>query len=196
MAHLGLVRMEKTCIMQAVAQQTWRATVARFGRSSRHYEAHGHCPNVRVRPCRGGEGRPLHGALPPLMMICGFAAALIAGHPAEARAETPAWTVFHDARIEMHSGLRAGEQEGWLVMRYLAPEIARDGGSKTYEDAAAAMDEICAGAGLATARQNESPVARIVVTLMDRIVEWGRATPEATQFIATYAVTEAGCEWQ
>ncbi|MFY0635920.1 MAG: hypothetical protein JXQ91_19075 [Vannielia sp.] len=106
------------------------------------------------------------------------------------------WAVFHDALVERHLGIRDGEDERWLVMRYLAPQIARQGGTLGYEDVAAEMDALCNGEALATAKAHESPIDQIVIALMDRVVERGQPDPEATQFIASYLVTEAGCEWQ
>jgi len=185
--------MNESCMMHFIAPVRPEVRLPGFGRISRLLKTRGQCPDACVRQRRVGEGRPRRGAL--LALLAMTLPGLTAASGAQA-ASAPEWTTFHDARIEQHSSAAAGEKEQWLVIRYLAPEIARDGGSKGYEEAVAAMDALCEGPGLATVRAYESPVQQIVVTLMDRIVEWGEATPEATQFIATYAVTEAGCEWQ
>lgn len=152
----------------------------------------GEVPGVRARTPRAGAGRPWCAALLGAALALAYAAG-----PARAQAELPDdWAVLHDARVEVQKGLREGRDERWLVMRYLAPQIARDGGSLAYEDVADAIDALCDGPGLATARAHESPVDQIVITVMDRVVEWGLPNPEATQFIASYVVTQSGCEWQ
>lgn len=104
--------------------------------------------------------------------------------------------MLHDALVEVHVGRTEGAEERWLVMRYLAPQIAREGGTLGYDDVAGEMDALCNGAGLATAAGHESPVDQIVIALMDRVVERGQPDPQATQFIASYDITEAGCEWR
>lgn len=161
---------------------------ARSGRLARLNKAHGLEPDVRVRSFRAGEGRPRRGAL-----ILGL---LFFASPACAAELPEDWAAFHDAVVEVHVGRTEGAEERWLVMRYLAPQIARDGGSLGYEDVAEEMDALCNGEGLSTALAHESPVDQIVITLMDRVVERGQPDPEATQFIASYDVTEAGCEWR
>ncbi len=162
---------------------------ARSGRFARLMQAHGLMPNVRVRLLRAGEGRPWRGVA--------FLALIFAAQPAFAAPVLPeGWAEFHDAVVEVHAGAAEGAEERWLVMRYLAPEIAREGGSLGYEDVAMEMDALCNGQALATAKAHESPIDQIIIALMDRVVERGQPDPAATQFIASYVVTEAGCEWQ
>lgn len=184
-----------SCQNKAIGSFRSNRTPAESGRFDRLFQARGLWPVVRVRPLRTGEGRPRCGAIPAALCAALFltvpSAAARAGE-----AVLPDWAQFEDARVEIHAGQGEGREERWLVMRWLVPAIARDGGSMGYEDVAAGMDALCNGPGLETARGHESPVSQIVVTLMDRVVEWGRPAPEATQFIASYAVTEAGCEWQ
>ena len=158
------------------------------GRFGRLNKAHGLEPDVRVRSLRAGEGRPRRGATLALMLALST--------PAAAADLPEGWATFHDARVEVHAGQTEGAEERWLVMRYLAPAIAREGGTLGYDDVALEMDALCNGQALATARAHESPVDQIVITLMDRVVERGQPDPEATQFIASYLVTEAGCEWE
>ncbi|SIN80737.1 DUF6497 family protein [Vannielia litorea] len=161
---------------------------ARSGRFGRLFKAHGLLPDVRVRLFRTGEGRPR----------CGTVIALILSiaTPACAADLPEGWAVFHDAIVERHIGETEGDEERWLIMRYLAPAIARDGGTLVYDDVSEAMDVLCNGPALETARSHESPIDQIVIALMDRVVERGQPDPEATQFIASYQVTETGCEWQ
>lgn len=82
----------------------------------------------------------------------------------------------------------------WLVLRFLAPRIAREGGDLEYEDVIGDLDALCADLGLATA-VTVGPVEQIVIVLLDRPVARGVLDPEATQYISAYRPTPTGCEW-
>ncbi|MEE4118959.1 MAG: DUF6497 family protein [Paracoccaceae bacterium] len=93
---------------------------------------------------------------------------------------------------------RQGDGQVWLVLRYLAPRIARESGDLGYDDVIADLGALCAGPGLTAAAQAETtgpaPV-QIVVTLMDRPVPRGATDPEATLFIEAYSPGPEGCTW-
>jgi len=87
----------------------------------------------------------------------------------------------------------------WLVLRYLAPRIARGAGDLGYEDVSADLDALCEGPGLAVAGEagrSGTPPDQIVVTLMDRPVPRGATDPDATLFIGAYRPGPEGCAWQ
>ncbi|MEL6521411.1 MAG: DUF6497 family protein [Pseudomonadota bacterium] len=86
--------------------------------------------------------------------------------------------------------------ETWLVLRYLAPRIARDGGDLTYDQVAPDLDQLCNTDGLEALRLTSADVAQIVVVLMDRDVPRGTPDPAATMFISAYLPDEKGCIWQ
>lgn len=185
----GMVRINFSCKSLMRRLRRLELGTPKFGCLLRPIGARGLMPSVRVRSLHAGEGRPWRGVQ--------IMALLLFSTPALAAGDLPEdWATFHDARVELHSGLTEEQDERWLVMRYIAPQIARQGGTLGYEDVSMGMDAICDGPGLAAVRAHESPVDQIVITVMDRVVERGQPSPEATQFISTYAVTEAGCEWQ
>ncbi|UWQ16116.1 DUF6497 family protein [Jannaschia sp. M317] len=79
------------------------------------------------------------------------------------------------------------------ILRFIAPEVARDGGSVDFETAQTDMNWLCEThglpvAGLAYARSDE-----IVITLMDRAVPRGATDPEATRYFAVYRVADGRC---
>lgn len=97
----------------------------------------------------------------------------------------------HEILVEPHQDVH----ETWLVLRYLAPQIARDGGSLSYADAAADLDFLCAEVGLKAA-QDMGNIDQIVVTLMDQPLARGEANPDVTQFNSAYRVVEGACIWE
>ncbi|MBT0956017.1 hypothetical protein IV417_01340 [Alphaproteobacteria bacterium KMM 3653] len=122
-------------------------------------------------------------------------AALGAGMPAQAQELPAGWAQLYDVQFVAVSG--GGVPA--LVLRYLAPEIGREGGSLSYDDVAPELDEICNGDGILAAASVAAlgqPIAEIVVTVMDRPIEWGTADPEATMFREAYLLGEEGCQWQ
>ncbi|WP_147277251.1 DUF6497 family protein [Rhodovulum sp. 12E13] len=93
---------------------------------------------------------------------------------------------------------RQGDGQVWLVLRYLAPRIARETGDLGFDDVIADLDALCAGPGLVAAAQAEAtgPAPdQIVVTLMDRPVPRGATDPGATLFIEAYIPGPEGCTW-
>lgn len=86
---------------------------------------------------------------------------------------------------------QAGETA--LVLRALTPAIARDGGTLGYEEVSADFDALCADVALPVMAATGSAVARVVIVLMDRVVDRGIPDPEATQFIADYRIEDGRC---
>lgn len=91
------------------------------------------------------------------------------------------------------------EQEAWLILRYLAPQIARDGGGGNvfdYEATAPDLDYLCNSEGVrefdARARQG-AQIHQIVVTMLDRPLDRGTSDPDVTQFNEAYRVEDGAC---
>lgn len=82
-----------------------------------------------------------------------------------------------------------------LVLRFLAPQIARAAGQFDYDQAEPDMAALCQHLGLAV-RAATGPTDTIVVVLMDRFVPRGIPDPDATQFIAAYTVENDRCIWE
>ncbi|MEO0861097.1 MAG: DUF6497 family protein [Pseudomonadota bacterium] len=79
------------------------------------------------------------------------------------------------------------------ILRFIAPEVARDGGSVDYDAAQTDMDWLCASHGLPVASLPSARSDSVVITLMDRPVPRGATDPEATQFFGVYALKNGMC---
>lgn len=151
-----------------------------------------------VRAClaRAGERR-----LPRVFL---FGAALGVGIglvPVLAGPPTPEAALPSGQEIASHDWFLEEQLDGqvWLVMRYLAPRIARDGGDLGYDDVIADFDALCHGPGRAAAADivdRGGAVDQVVLILMDRAVPRGEADPTATTFIAAYTVGPEECAFQ
>lgn len=77
--------------------------------------------------------------------------------------------------------------------RFLAPEIARETGTVSYEAAAPDMDHLCDTLVLPYLAQHGLAPARVVISLSDRMIPFGAQDPAATQFFEAYRPEAAGC---
>lgn len=84
----------------------------------------------------------------------------------------------------------------WLRFRFVAPEIARDGGTVSHEVAGADMDWLCVNIALPYLAQHALAPARVVISLSDRAVPFGVTDPAATQFFETYRPENGLCIWE
>lgn len=84
-----------------------------------------------------------------------------------------------------------------IRFRFIAPRIARDSGDVAFLQAEGDMAALCqdyvlpriVGAGA------DLP-AQIIIVLSDRVVEYGVADPEATQFFEAYRPEGGTCVWE
>ncbi len=80
--------------------------------------------------------------------------------------------------------------------RFLAPAIARVGGTVDSEMAAADMQALCQEYVLPRLANTGPTPAQVVVSLSDRSVAFGDADPDATQFFEAYRVEDGNCIWE
>lgn len=80
--------------------------------------------------------------------------------------------------------------------RFIAPQIAREGGTMPFELAAGDMDHLCETYALPRLSELGPQVAQIVITLMDRPVTFGQPDPDATQFFEAYRPEDGRCIWE
>jgi len=105
----------------------------------------------------------------------------------------------YEALWEDHkdAGNTAGQtQETWLVLRFLAPGIARAKGKIKVVDAAPDMDALCKDVGLPLVRLTGGGVDQVLVVLMDQPVPRGTRRPDVTKFMSAYRVVKGTCEWE
>ena len=86
--------------------------------------------------------------------------------------------------------------ETWLRFRFVAPQIALDGGTVDYETAAEDMTHLCDTLAIPYVADIDLTGDVIVISLADRSVEFGQADPDATQFFEAYRVEDNLCIWE
>ncbi len=91
---------------------------------------------------------------------------------------------------------RPGDEGPTWRFRFLAPEIARDGGTVAVDVALQDIDALCAGFVIDRLAGAAGAPGRVVISLSDRPVEFGVATPEATQIFEAYRVENGACIWE
>lgn len=79
------------------------------------------------------------------------------------------------------------------VLRFIAPQIARSGGSVDAATALADLDWLCATHGVPVAALPASSTDTVVVTLMDRAVPRGTTDAAATQYFGLYTIENGEC---
>jgi hypothetical protein len=80
--------------------------------------------------------------------------------------------------------------------RFLAPQIARKGGTVDGDTAGSDMEWICNNYALKSLPTNGPQPVEIIISMSDMDVPFGEDHPEATQFFNSYAITNGSCEWE
>lgn len=80
--------------------------------------------------------------------------------------------------------------------RFVAPEIARDGGTVDYDTAAADIEHLCRHLVIPYLGEYALSPERVVISMSDRDVPFGEANPQATQFFEAYRLESADCIWE
>ncbi|MDP4032211.1 MAG: DUF6497 family protein [Pseudorhodobacter sp.] len=83
-----------------------------------------------------------------------------------------------------------------LRFRFLAPQIARVGGSIDFDTAVADMQALCNSYALPRLADMGPVPAQIIISLSDIAVPFGMAMPEATQFFEAFSVQDGVCIWE
>ncbi len=88
--------------------------------------------------------------------------------------------------------------EGLTVrFRFVAPKIARVGGTVDFDTAIADMAALCATYALPRTLTGTGPVpAQIIISLSDVVVQFGAAAPEATQYFESFGIEDGACIWE
>ena len=89
-----------------------------------------------------------------------------------------------------------GTHERTLRFRFLAPEIARETGTIGIDAALDDIDALCREFVLPRLAEAGDTPDQVIISLSDRPVEFGVASPEATQFFEAYSVENDACVWE
>ena len=79
--------------------------------------------------------------------------------------------------------------------RFLAPEVAKNGGTVSVEVAGRDMDALCQDYALPRIANTGPQPAQIVISMADRDVPFGETHPEATQLFNSYSIADGTCVW-
>lgn len=83
-----------------------------------------------------------------------------------------------------------------VILRAIAPQIARDSGTVDYDGAQADMDWLCANHGLTLADMPYGRATQVIVNLMDSPIPRGQTNPSVTQFYSAYSIQDDTCIWE
>lgn len=83
-----------------------------------------------------------------------------------------------------------------MRFRFLAPAIARDGGTVGVEAAQEDMQVLCDAFALPRLSVTGPQPSQIIITLSDRPTEFGVPDPEATQYFEAYSIENGACIWE
>jgi hypothetical protein len=86
--------------------------------------------------------------------------------------------------------------ETWVRFRFVAPQIARGGGTVTYETAVTDMEHLCRHMVIPYLSDFALDPSRIVISMSDRDVPFGEANPQATQYFEAYRLADDNCIWE
>jgi hypothetical protein len=77
--------------------------------------------------------------------------------------------------------------------RFVAPAIAKNGGTVSYEAAETDLVALCESYVIATLAQKGNSAPLVLVSIADRAVEFGVSDPEATQYFETFSIAGSTC---
>ena len=80
--------------------------------------------------------------------------------------------------------------------RYLMPAIGRETSAMTYEDVAEDFAVLCETHALPMVRADGFAPTQIVVSVSDRLIEFGAPDPEATQLFEAFTINGDACIWE
>jgi hypothetical protein len=80
--------------------------------------------------------------------------------------------------------------------RFLAPGIARDGGTVPFEAASEDMAWLCQNFAVPRISTLGPAPVQIIISLSDRDVPFGQPDEEATQFFEAYRLEDGQCIWE
>ncbi|WP_299282549.1 DUF6497 family protein [uncultured Tateyamaria sp.] len=85
--------------------------------------------------------------------------------------------------------------DNWLRFRFLAPQIARDGGDVSYSAAEPDFMHLCNRFARQYIEEFELEADVIAISMMDRPVPFGQSDAQATQFFEVFRIAEDSCVW-
>ncbi len=87
-------------------------------------------------------------------------------------------------------------KDALVRFRFVAPAIAREGGTVDYDAAAADIDHLCRDLVIPYMAEFALTSTQVVISMSDRDVPFGDSNPQATQFFEAYRLEGADCIWE
>jgi len=84
-------------------------------------------------------------------------------------------------------------QEDTLRLRFVAPGIAREGGTLGFEDVQQDFQALCETMGLQLLRETGRTVDQLVVSMADRPLAFGETAPDTRQFFEAFRIENGAC---
>lgn len=107
------------------------------------------------------------------------------------------------ADVDLPSGLEAALLEGfvevqpdgarWARFRYVMPALAQEAG---FDQVQGDFGALCEGQALPMLAAAGEVVAMVVVSLMDKPLEFGQSDPGTVQYFESFAIREGRCIWE
>ncbi|MDA5093621.1 DUF6497 family protein [Aliiroseovarius sp. KMU-50] len=125
--------------------------------------------------------------------------------PAQASSEEPSWggggvlTVPSGQPVELLDVISGMDSALGTAIRYrfVAPQIARDGGNIAFSQTEEDMVALCQNYVLPQLVADAVDLPdQIIIVLTDREVEFGVADPAATQYFEAYRPEDGACFWE
>lgn len=86
--------------------------------------------------------------------------------------------------------------ELWLRFRFIAPKIGSTVGRIGYDVASTDMAHLCETLAVPYVNKHQLEPALVVISFSDRAIEFGNASPDATQFFEAYRLEQSRCIWE
>ena len=83
-----------------------------------------------------------------------------------------------------------------LRFRFVAPQIARDGGAVDFDTAVADMQTLCNTFALPRIAENGPQPAQVIISLSAMALPFGEARPDVTQFFEAFTIKDGICIWE
>lgn len=80
--------------------------------------------------------------------------------------------------------------------RFISPEITLVGDDLNYEIIERDMAHLCQEFALPRLAETGPVPGRIVISIADRVSEFGLAAPDITQFFESYSIADSQCIWE
>lgn len=85
--------------------------------------------------------------------------------------------------------------ERWVVLRFTAPQIARELGKLGFADIEPDLQALCETVGLPVVGATGG-ADQVLVQLMSRPVARGETAPDVTQFGNAFSINDGACVWE